>query len=404
MGQSYGWVDKAQTEAFTFSLLAIALVLLRERPWWSFVCLGAASTQNLPIAAALVLAVVAAVALNRAWLRTRAFWVGLGVAVGLALLAPIYYLVRIGEVSSQIGTAERSQIPSWAEFKVPLLDLNSGLVFNAPILVITIGAIFLAMLLNQRGRLLDPPLIAAMLMALVFLISFSQTPNFNAGGTPRLTRYALWLLPLAIPLLLLAQDTFGARLRRWLIPAAVASCALSLLMFAPSKPDSYLTPTRLASWVWSHHPGFDNPLPEIFFERNGQRDSPPLEPVANPSCSKILLVDGNSPAGCRIGPIPKECARGPCYANRSDGTYNFIRAPIVKPERRSRRPERTVRSWLTKGRRGEGEDYAEFAAEVDQTRTLQTMVAGLVAATSSWRGCGRQSWRVGPGDAIYWRC
>ena len=99
--------------------------------------------------------------------------------------------------------------------------------------MITIGAIFLAMLLNQRGRLLDPPLIAAMLMALVFLISFSQTPNFNAGGTRRLTRYALWLLPLAIPLLLLAQDTFGARLRRWLIPAAVASCALSLLMFAP---------------------------------------------------------------------------------------------------------------------------------------------------------------------------
>ena len=128
LGQSYGWVDKAQTEAFAFSLLAIALVLLRERPWWSFVCLGAASTPEstrsrprsywpwsprLPS--------------TERGSGTRAFWVGLGVAVGLALLAPIYYLVRIGEVSSQIGTAERSQIPSWAELKVPLLDLNSGL-------------------------------------------------------------------------------------------------------------------------------------------------------------------------------------------------------------------------------------------------------------------------------------
>ena len=118
-------------------------------------------------------------------------------------------------------------------------------------------------------------------------------------------------------------------------------------------------------------------------------------------------MDGNSPAGCRIGPIPKECARGPCYANRSDGTYNFIRAPIVKPLSAvagARRDGAVRASRSTKGRRGEGEDYAEFAAEVDQTRTLQTMVAGLVAATSSWRGCGRQSWRVGPGDAIYWRC
>jgi len=29
---------------FTFSLLAIAFVLLREAPWWSMICLGAAST------------------------------------------------------------------------------------------------------------------------------------------------------------------------------------------------------------------------------------------------------------------------------------------------------------------------------------------------------------------------
>ena len=44
------WLDKAHTEVFTFSLLAIAFALMREAPWWSLVALGAASTQNPPIA------------------------------------------------------------------------------------------------------------------------------------------------------------------------------------------------------------------------------------------------------------------------------------------------------------------------------------------------------------------
>src|SRR5262245_26546527 len=39
------WIDKAHTEVFTFSLLTIAFALMRERPWWSMVAAGLASTQ-----------------------------------------------------------------------------------------------------------------------------------------------------------------------------------------------------------------------------------------------------------------------------------------------------------------------------------------------------------------------
>ena len=166
-------------------------------------------------------------------------------------------------------------------------------------------------------------------MAVIFLISFSQIANVNAGGTPRLTRYALWLIPLAIPLLLLAQDTLGPRFERWLVPVAVASAALSVATFAPRWSDNYLHPTPVADWVWTHQPGWDNPLPEIFFERTRHEELPP-EPVANSSCAKVLLIDGTPPKECPVGPVPDKCSRGPCYANRSGGTYNFVQAAVVK--------------------------------------------------------------------------
>ena len=40
-----------------------------------------------------------------------------------------------------------------------------------------------------------------------FLFAFAQAPNANSGGTPGMSRYALWLLPLAVLLL----DRDGAR-------------------------------------------------------------------------------------------------------------------------------------------------------------------------------------------------
>ena len=50
------WVDKAHAEVLTVSMIAIGLLELRDRPWWSIVAFGVAATQNPPMAGAMILA------------------------------------------------------------------------------------------------------------------------------------------------------------------------------------------------------------------------------------------------------------------------------------------------------------------------------------------------------------
>ncbi len=56
---------------------------------------------------------------------------------------------------------------------------------------------------------------------------------------------------------------------RWLMPVAVLSSVLSLAAYQPSKPEnpSGTIPSRLASYVWTHYPRLDNPVPGVFFAR-----------------------------------------------------------------------------------------------------------------------------------------
>src|SRR5260221_8930984 len=87
------WVDKAHTEVFTFSLLTIAVVLVRPAPWWSAVALGAAATQNPPLAIAM-LAVVAYALASFGWTERRV-WLGAAGGAAIASLHPLYYFVRL---------------------------------------------------------------------------------------------------------------------------------------------------------------------------------------------------------------------------------------------------------------------------------------------------------------------
>ena len=71
------WTDKVHTEAFTFALLTIAVASLRSRPWLSLVAIGAAATQNPPIAALLVPFTAAGLWITRARLNWRQTIAGL---------------------------------------------------------------------------------------------------------------------------------------------------------------------------------------------------------------------------------------------------------------------------------------------------------------------------------------
>lgn len=321
------WIDKAHTEAFTFSLLALGMALV-DRPWWSMVAFAAASTQNLPIVVAVPL--VGVLALRPELRRDDRVLAGAVAAIAVAALHPLYYLARLGVAEPQmVAGGTHFHRPSWLELRSFVLDPNIGILPAFPALAaVLVGA--LAVLARREPRaLLRAPVLLAATLAVVFLVCFAQTTNFNSGATAGPARYGLWLVPLAIPVLRAAEAHAGRWWRRALPPLAVVAAAWTLVAYRPGLPESYLTPTRLAGLLWERLPSADDPLPEIFVERITGKEvyAAVLPPAATRSCSKVLLVEGRWPPGCvGHGDVPAECdaPRAYCWANRrTDGDYGF---------------------------------------------------------------------------------
>ena len=323
------WVDKAHTEVFTFSLLGIAFVLLRDAPWWSMICLGAAATQNVPIASLLAGVGLAAPLLRAGAWRDSRFWIGASVATALALLHPVYYLWRLGVANPQFLGGVEPRLPTIGELGAVIWDPNIGLLFQAPLFALTVLAAAVVLATRPRVWRRSPEVWLALGGACLFLVSFAQTPNINHGGTPGISRYTLWLVPLALPILQRAA-VVSSLLQRWFVPLALASCLWSVVAFHPGRPESYLSPTRTASLIWERWPWLDDPPAEIFSERQSGGE-PGLLPVATPGCTKVLLVGGQWPAPCYPGPVPAACGSRVvlCYANRHDGGYAFM--PVALP-------------------------------------------------------------------------
>jgi hypothetical protein len=321
------WIDKSHTEAFTFSLLAIAFALLRDAPWWSMVALGAASTQNPPIAAVLVAVGAAAGLAREGTTRDSRFWAGAAVATVLTLLHPVYYGWRWGLATPQLIKGTLAHWPTVQEWGAVLWDPNLGLAFGAPLLACTVVAAAIAVAVATHLRLADSGIWLGLTAAAVFLFSFAQSTNINSGATPGMSRYGVWLIPLAIPLLQRAGVVVPARNLRWLAPVALASCLWCVTAFQPRLPERCGTPSRAASLIWARWPSADNPLAEVFVERLSFAE-PGLAPIATPGCTKVLLIDGNWPVPCRPVPAPPWCATAGalCYANRDGAAYRFVRA------------------------------------------------------------------------------
>jgi len=322
------WIDKAHTEVFTFSLVAIAFALLREAPWWSMIALAAATTQNPPIAALLVLVAVVTLIIRPGAKRDARFWTGAAVASALALLHPAYYKWRWGLLTPQLLQGTDFRLPTVQEWGAILWDPNLGLLFNAPFLVITVVAAAVAVGVRARSRLIESEVWLSLAAAAVFLLSFAQTTNLNNGATPGMSRYGVWLIPLAIPILERASGVVSARWQHWFVPLALASCLWCIVAFQPRQLETYCAPTRIASLIWDRWPSLDNPLPEIFTERLSAAE-PGLAPVATPGCTKVLLVGGQWPVPCPPQPVPPICAPPDalCYANRAGTGYDFVHVP-----------------------------------------------------------------------------
>ncbi len=323
------WIDKAHTELFTFSLLAIGLALVEDAPWWSMMAFGAAATQNLPIAVAIPLVGVAALWRRPELRRDRRVWLGAVAALAVTASHPLYYLVRLGVPEPQaLVSGVVVHVPRPTEIGAFVWDPNIGILPNFPALGPIVCASFVLVLVRRGRHAFAPGMVVALALGAFFVTSFAQTTNVNSGGTPGPARYGLWLIPLAIPVLREAERHGGRVWRRVLAASAVASAVWSLVVYHPARPEFFLAPTRLAAWLWERHPALDRPLPEVFAERLTGLDifTKLYPPAATASCSKVLLVEARWPRHCAPVPTPGACAAPGeyCYANRrADGSYAF---------------------------------------------------------------------------------
>ena len=314
------WINKVHTEVFTFSLLVIAWSLCRTHPIASGVSVGLAAAQNPPI-------LLVAVCISTAQLVSRAIpikriVIGTGVTIVIAALHPLYYWVRLGRLTP-LAEASSWANASIASFFAVLLDPNIGLVPNHPLLVVAV-LLAVAGLRREGDPSVRPYMIAAVVSVGLLLGTFSQVVNLNHGGTPSISRYALWLIPMAVPFFFTIKDSKPFAPVALSI-TAVGSVVCSSLLYYPSAPERFLEPTPLARYLWLKAPSLNNPVPEIFFERLLHRENVIFVAAATEGCTKILIDHRRYPEHCGVIPLPDICVTGYCYANkRANGIYDFV--------------------------------------------------------------------------------
>ena len=313
------WTDKVHTEIFTFGLIALAMCALPRHPMAAAVSLGLATAQNPPLVVLLALSAAATAVAGAPWGKVLPPF---GAGALIAATHPLYYAMRYGRPFPLAETTATRLSPQ--SLGAVLFDSNIGLLFNDPFLPIAV-AVFAAFVLARRAWTWTPWPLAAAASAAVLLSVFGRVVNINHGGTPGMSRHAVWLIPLAIPFL---PDRTAPRPRVTLAVLAICGALWSIAYYRPSLDEQFLEPTRAARWLWSRHPSWTNPVPEVFAERLRHRENVLPGPAATPDCAKILLWDGIGPPECGRMAVPAKCQIGPCYANRRrEGTYQFVVAP-----------------------------------------------------------------------------
>ena len=262
----------------------------------------------------------------------RGFVAFCAAAAILVALHPAYYYFTIGRLSGLAG-ATHGRVPNFDELWAVIGDTNIGLIPNAPVFVLAAAVMVGALLFQAPRRLIDADALFALVVGALFLASFAQTKNYSHGGTPMMSRYALWLIPLVCRSSVEQKRPAAPRMYRATVSLIALSCAWSLATFHPDRPENGGA-SALATWIWTHHPSLDRPLPEVFVERIRDSERQWRLPVATAGCTKLLLI-GRADTGpmwplpCFPETVPPECLErnALCYANRSGSTYEFARVP-----------------------------------------------------------------------------
>ncbi len=141
-----------------------------------------------------------------------------------------------------------------------LTDLNEGILPYAPLMLVLLIVAVWRMVATRD-------VFAFLLLCIAFgmILSCETITNWNPGGS-RILRYAEWVLPLFA--WIIAQSIPRAMVMRVIVVCALATQGY-ILLSPPGENDYWAQLTELpaASFALNHLPGFYNPEPEIFAER-----------------------------------------------------------------------------------------------------------------------------------------
>ncbi|OWK46347.1 hypothetical protein [Fimbriiglobus ruber] len=287
IGPAVTYLSWTGAEEFSWALGLMAVVAYRDRrEGWAGVAAGLAATQN-PTAAFIGAAAVVAAAWDRRWRAAAA--AALGTAVSLIPMAFFqYHFGKPNLIAAEFASADNlSWVRTWGFFA----DLNQGLFPYVPLLAVgtVVGAGRLVVKQDARGLILVGGTAA---MALATQVQHNW--NSDCFG---LQRYLLWMIPAAA-----AITVGGLAGTRWLGPFAGAAVLVHATIFClfnlyEVTASGYLRHTPVAGWVLEYYPRAYWIDPEVFVERELERDDWPHTPTDFPvahvrpdgTVSKLLL-------------------------------------------------------------------------------------------------------------------
>jgi len=299
------YLNKVHTELFTvvLTLLAVALIQKKQYLWGAFF-LGLASTQNISFAI---------VAFIPFFYRVVIFWreefsiteVVLASGTAIIVLAhPAYYFFRYGVPTPQLLTKVASLGENFGIFYIWLLDPDVGLLAYWPFGLIIIALSFLCFISRRRVTLKREDYFFYFFIFSFLFINFyaqSSTTNLNSGGTRGPARYALWYLPIFLPLLLLILRTVTHTKITVYVFALTAGIfgSVNYYLNNPALGEQYTRPSFLSLFIQKNFSFIYFPPAEIFAERYGNADGNAglkTRAILGPDCKKLLIYTGSERA------------------------------------------------------------------------------------------------------------
>lgn len=286
--------NKIHTEFFTFTLVTLASVYFyNKKILQASIAISIISTQNISFSVIALMLLLYYFFSNRqdiSIILKNSLLVCVGIF--LALLHPLYYLVRQSVITPQLLTGEAQIKFSFQDYFVWFFDPDIGLLPNWPLGILLL--IYLLYVLIIQKSFNREYLLYATLFITISLYAQQSTTNLNTGGTPGPARYGLWYIGLFFPLLLnfaTQAKSFSQIKLKFLSLVLAILMVLSLWSFSPRRFENYLTPSVTSTLIQTYFASLYSPNPEVFRERfSGFGESIIPYIVVGPSCTKLLLT------------------------------------------------------------------------------------------------------------------